>query len=305
MRIEYDRLRLYEKAIFLALLLIFICRIFLYGGMQQLDYFDYLIHKNSYTCVNAMICGENTQSVEIAFIRGSFGFISEKSIQYEIDGIMHIGSTKMYNDYENNENIVIAINNNNPKKIKRCIPYKKETTKDNVNPILISICISACIFFIFNKLVLLWRKYIDSKTSLTLLDEQVKKQETESLQKKEYILSLLKEVACNEELINKLEISVNDDFVWCLTKLSKTYVADNILLLNISENKEYEFVTETMKLRQQGLPKEYYVIAKVENNYLCGRADMDRLYCFSHALGITNTSYATIYDYIIEQIDKR
>lgn len=108
----------------------------------------------------------------------------------------------------------------------------------------------------------------------------------------------------NEKLIAELETPIHEDFLWCLEHLAKAERIKSILLLEVDEKGEYSFVAETIKLREQKLPKEFYVIAKTENNFLCGTAESSRVYSFSNVLGVTNTQYASLYDYIIEQIDK-
>ncbi|MCM1181021.1 MAG: SMI1/KNR4 family protein, partial [Clostridium sp.] len=177
------------------------------------------------------------------------------------------------------------------------------------------------IFFIGNECIFLILKFILKKrikrndnSSMQRMNEEKEisirfaGQETEK--KQEIILKSHKNMQDSNlpvddvaQTVMKYDIDFHEDFIWCLENLSGTCIANHILLLHINENQEYEFVAETMRQRQLGLPKPYYIIAKTDNNYLCGRADVGRVYCFSHALGITNTPYATIYDYIIEQSD--
>lgn len=61
--------------------------------------------------------------------------------------------------------------------------------------------------------------------------------------------------------------------------------------------------TKTNELRECGLLEKYYVISEQEGYYICGCKETPRLFCFSTNLGITNTIYEDIYDYILAQID--
>lgn len=274
------------------------------GLLQNVEYYLYTRNERKYSVITA-----NIQEMHEIKRSGRYSVFQWKwtDIIYEYENQNYSIAIHSYPELTDEKEIQIAVKRSEPQKVLRCIPYTL-TKKDKIK-IMVGLGFILCVIMavvIKNKI-----KEKRSEININLSQEKISKEDVERSQierKKEYLFSCVKdvkEVACDEELIYKLGTSVNEDFIWCLKNLSKTCVADSILLLNISENKEYEFVAETIKLRQRGLPKQYYVIAKVENNYLCGRADMDRLYCFSYSLGITNTSYATIYDYIIEQIDKR
>ena len=53
------------------------------------------------------------------------------------------------------------------------------------------------------------------------------------------------------------------------------------------------------------LLENYYVLVKCDRSYYCSCKENEQLYMFSKGAGITHTKYTTIYDYIIEQINKR
>ena len=67
--------------------------------------------------------------------------------------------------------------------------------------------------------------------------------------------------------------------------------------------KNFLFIKKTVELRQQGLPDEYCVIDEENGHYLCTRYGYKRIYCFSTNLGITNTTYEDVYDYILDKLD--
>ena len=93
-------------------------------------------------------------------------------------------------------------------------------------------------------------------------------------------------------------IAVNDDYIWCIANISENSLPSIGLLPLEGEN---SVVSETTRLREMGLPTEYCVIGK-RNNYFCQSQNSLRIYCFSTNLGITNTSYTDIYDYILESL---
>ena len=112
----------------------------------------------------------------------------------------------------------------------------------------------------------------------------------------------IEEIAYKKEMTGQLECPINEDFIWCLEYLSNCEQISDILLIRKDVYGEYEFITQTLNLREHGLPVDFYVVAKSSQYFLCGRGDSPRLYLFSESLGITNTKYESIFDYIIEQL---
>lgn len=294
------------KKVDIILLIIFSIEIIIFdmaqrGMLQNVEYYLYTRNEGKYCVITANI--KKTHEMKRSG-RYSAGQLIWADIEYEYGNQNYNLEVYSYPELTEESTIQIAVKKDNPRQILRCMPY--ELTKKNRIHIIFDICFIMCaLLFVIIKNKIIAR---NSKESIDFLQEKNSSQKTESCQnesKKEYILSHLKsneEVLYNKKLVSKLQVLVHEDFVWCLKRLSKTYLANGSLLLNINENGEYEFVSETVNLRERGLPKQYYVIAKVENNYLCGRADSHRIYCFSESLGITNTPYATIFDYIIKKI---
>ncbi|MDE6435157.1 MAG: SMI1/KNR4 family protein [Lachnospiraceae bacterium] len=270
------------------------------GPLQYVEYYVYASNIGQYSVVTAEV--EKTHRIEPhgrLILRWKWA-----DIVYEYGGQQYNATVHSYPELTEEREILIAVKTGNPQRVLRCVPYK--LTKKNEIHIIVFLSLIICmILFVIIKNKILEK---NSKVHTDSFKEEISKQEADKQKcerKKEYILSHLKsneEVLYNKELVSKLQVLVHEDFIWCLKYLSKTDVANNILLLGIDGNGEYEFVSETVNLRERGLPKQYYAIAKVENNYLCGRADSHRIYCFSESLGITNTPYATIFDYIIKKI---
>lgn len=88
-----------------------------------------------------------------------------------------------------------------------------------------------------------------------------------------------------------------------MLNLPETKVDRKLPLLKGDET-GFAFETETIRLREKGLPHEYYLIDKNDSHYYCCRESSERLYAYSQILGITNTPYSDIYDYILEKIQE-
>ena len=89
-----------------------------------------------------------------------------------------------------------------------------------------------------------------------------------------------------------------------LNDASEWYVDEGVsigdVILLKDENGKSACLKETEYLKQYGLPEDYYVIAVKESYWLCCCAKEECIYAFSITLGLTQTKYQSLYDYIIE-----
>ncbi|MCM1497039.1 MAG: SMI1/KNR4 family protein [Clostridium sp.] len=311
-RRRYDILKLYEKVFIVIFLLLFLGRIYLQGGIQLVSYVQYQINKSQYNIVEAQIIGIREYPL---YLRQSvFGEVVQMTITYEMNEVDFVNTVYFYDDKEIGTNIDIAVDKNNPNQIRCCI-------LDNVvyDKILKNF-ISLTIFFVANESIFLIFKLIlkkiiqkndnDSKKrigkekeiSIRVEDEEIEKRQKVILNSYKDIHGYNLSVDDIAEIIKKYDISFNKDYIWCLVHLSQEEIS-YYDLLPITGN--MSVVSETVRLRELGLPLKYYVIAKTGNNFLCGTAESSRVLSFSRALGITNTQYASIYDYIIEKTEER
>lgn len=313
MRSNFDTLRLYEKVFLLVLLAFTLCLYYLHGGMQQSSYYSYKINKDRYQITEATIVNAEVRYIPIRGDNPSFSFI-ETEVSYNVNGRNYSNKICTYDDKRDSETIMIAVNRYNAKKIRRCIPYS--AAKDNFLRITlwagkIMVC-ALVVIWMLNTVILYFRRKSDEK-AIRKVDESMRKKEeqrqAENLEKQKKILSFCSGQKENPNLKMQIEngmkksgVACNKDFVWCLTCLNGQKQFYPFLLLEQDDSGEFEFVKITMEIREMGLPHDYYVIAKDENNYLCGRTDSSRIFCFSKALGVTNTQYATIYDYILDKM---
>ena len=275
------------------------------GVLQNAEYYLYVANAKKYNVITADV--HKTHAIGYDYIGQPISW-KWADITYEYDNQNYDRVIHSYPELTDEENILIAVKEGNPEKVIRCIPY--ELSRKEKKSIVFSLCLIVGVILY----TVIENKVTEKKYRSTYKLQQKKnndEQESETYQiakKKLLIMSSVQgceEVPLDKELVMKLDNPIHEDFIWCLKYLSKTNVADDILLLHMNADGDYEFVAETIRLRQQGLPEQYYVIAIANNNYLCGSADSQRVYCFSQALGVTNTPYATVYDYIMEQIGLR
>lgn len=313
MGLGYDKLIFCEKVFFVMSLSVILFMLCICGGMQQMSYCYYKINEEQYQIVEAVVMETNEIPVTFRGYEEPFVAITEMQISYIANNRNYVKKIYLYDDKKEYKTIVIAINKNNADKVKRCIPYT--AIKDNyINIILRAgkvLGIAVSIFVLLN-LFILYRRKKDNEQLLQNMNEKLRKDEegkrTESFEKQELIKSYCSKnnakILSNEkimEIMKKLEIAFSDDYIWCLTNLAEQECFYPILLLEKKEGGEYEFERITLQLREQGLPHNYYIIAKNNGNYLCGCEKVSRIFCFSVSLGITNTQYATIYDYILKR----
>lgn len=301
--LDFEEKQKRAKITIFILLSVIILRIIFNGGIQQLEYYSYKMKQDRYIICQAVILDKE----DISWYIGKLKLVpnSKEKIEYEVDGEVYTKKVFSYPEYGVDEIIPIAVDADN--NIKRCIPYPIwNRPSDIIN------CVLFLVLFILGINVQNIAEGIhrvkNRKIQKEIQKEQNNKQESDAYQitkKKLCIMSIVQgceEVPFDKELVMKLDNPIHEDFIWCLKYLSKTNVADDILLLHMNTGGDYEFVAETIRLRQEGLPEQYYVITIADNNYLCGSADSHRVYCFSQSLGVTNTQYATIFDYVIEKI---
>lgn len=236
--------------------------------------------------------------------------IYQVKLEYQINGYTFYKWTDLYSDYSEGDHLKIAVLNNDFYGVERMVPYKlsKYAKRLYLKYIIFDVVLATILGIWWasdrrkqREALLEYNLKYGEKTNF---EQQAQKMREDIVSKREKILAFLGE---NKEILHdgkavKSTIPVHEDFLWCLQYLAQVERMKDILLIDTDENGEYKYVVETRKLRQQGLPEQYYVIAIADDNYLCGSADSQRVYCFSQSLGITNTQYATIFDYIIEKL---
>lgn len=273
----------------------------------EADYYKYCLTSKSYVVSTGII--DYVDEYEIKD-RGNEGFIMRRAVvSYDVDGKKYRAFNIRMSYKENNGSIIqIAINKNDPTKILRneFLPLSRGAQVLDI----------ACILFLLYNFIksLVYKEEYKKKKHKRVLNHmqeiKLKKQydmELQTMEKRTKLLHIMKnkgeknetEPEKIKECMMMHDIQWNIDWLWCLNNL----YPQEVFLLG-KEDGEYKFITLTLKLREQGLPSEYYVIGQEKEYFYCCRCDSMRVYTFSKSLGITNTPYADIYDYLIKLFEK-
>ncbi len=92
---------------------------------------------------------------------------------------------------------------------------------------------------------------------------------------------------------------MNRGSLWCIKKLS---ITNDFLLCSVDLQRDSECLKHTIIARNNGLENNFYIIDIEDNNYFCCNDETERVYVFSKQLGITNTQYSDIYDYLLDKL---
>lgn len=307
-KLDFEEKQKRVKFLLFIMLLVVAVRILSDGGEQQLEYGLYKMQQSKYQITQAEIY----EKKDISYYLGKFKLISvyEEKIKYEVDGEEYDKIVHSYSDYNIKDVVPIAVHIENKSNIKRCIPYSKwNNITCIINWILFFVILLFCINIkniansiqtIKKRKVSKWIKNKEKSTEMKIGEEDAQKQNR--------ILYIIKNADKKNEIESekiktcmlKNEIQWNNDWLWCLYNIR----LEELLLLQ-KEDGEYKFITLTLELRKNNLPPEYYIIHQENNYFLCCKYNSKRIYAFSKSLGITNTQYSNIYDYLLEVLEKR
>lgn len=269
------------------------------------DYYKYCLTSKSYTISTGII--DHIDEYEIIF-KGRSGIIIRRAVvSYEVNGREYRAFDISMSYKEDVGSVIqIAINKNDPTKILRNEFLPLELGAKSI--IVFDILYLLYLFGFINMPMSGWiKKKKQKRISKQLREFELKKQQDMELQireKQAKVLHIMKSknikngTECEKIKAGMLEheIQWNSDWLWCVNNL----YPEELFFLE-KEDREYKFIALTLNLREHGLPLEYYVIGQDRDCFYCCSSDSMRVFVFSNALGITNTPYADIYDYLIEQ----
>lgn len=291
-----------KTAIMGAIIAFIFVSTFNHGVIQSCGYFYFCVHKDSYVIVKAEI--KEIKKYSLTYRKADIFGIKKALVSYQIGNELHEGYTIEYPEKEEGDTIAIAVKNN---KIKRCEKYQF-TDEDKIlfRTILEILIFSYLFLFIISQIDKLYRKkHIHQVENRTKKAERKKQHdmELEIKKKQEQLLHIckgnveknLKKMEEIKDAMQRYEMQWNGEWLWCLTNI---YPEEQFLLGK--EEGEYKFIALTLDLKKQGMPMEYYVIGQEKDYVYCCKCDSMRVYAFSKSLGITNTPYADIYDYLIK-----
>lgn len=276
-------------------------------GVYEVDYYKYLFCKKSYT----ISLGKISQVDEyLISFRGQGGFVIRRAVvSYNVNGTEYTAFDIPISYKETEGSVIsVAINKKDYTNILRCefLPLSRGVQALDVFALLI---------LLYNLIKPPVHMHIKKKKEKQVLrqlnDDNVQKQRDLQLQiieKQKKILSfcnaesaqILRNVTLSE-VEHRMGVIFNESFKWCMLNLPQIIIDSEMPMLK-RDKKQFAFELETLYLREKGLPYEYYVIDKKDTYYLCCNGLEERVFAFSEGLGITKTSYADIYDYILEKI---
>lgn len=275
--------------------------------VHQIDYYKYSLYKKSY-----IICSSEIEKVDEYLIkfRGQGGLTIRRAVvSYEVNEKKYTAwdIPMSYLEKEGSK-ILVAVDNNDYSNVLRCefLPLSKSSKILNIIALLI---------LLYNSIKpTIYRKVKRNKERKVLKqfnDDSVKKQkemQVKIIEKQKKIL-----LFCNMEGIpvqrdigigeveNRLGTMFSESFKWCVLSLPPTIIDWKMPLLKMGQ-KQFIFESETLRLREKGLPHEYYLIDKKDSYYLCCKELEERVFAFSEVLGVTKTPYEDIYDYLLEKM---
>lgn len=269
--------------------------------LPKFEYLGYKYNTEKYLIVDADVL----ESSEITLLPGKFApLVSYRKniLKYTIDNVDYTQKTYSYPEVKEKSQIKIAVKIDNNTNIKRCIEYHLEEKQKIHLYIEIIVLVLFIILFLLNN-YFMHKKEKKMRYNEKDFDEQI-------LEKQLYILEHIRQSGgTEEELQKRLEfynskgIQFNSGTLWVLRKYGNAEEMKAIfnMLPLFNQNQYFDFL---MEMYEQGLPENYYVLVKCDRSYYCSCKENEQLYMFSKGAGITHTKYTTIYDYIIEQINK-
>ena len=284
---------------------IILIELYLNTVYPALEYFYYKRNAEKYIVVDADVIESRVVTV-VPGLHGSLISRRRNKVQYVLDGVEYTEKTYAYPDVEDPTRIKIAVNMDNPADVRRCIKWHWGKHAR----VLISIEI--VVFVVFTGIFCLAYHFQHKKETVYKTKGEYEKSFAYRVAEKQlYILEHMPQCKVTEDELRELTeglvekgIRFNQGTLWLIMHYGRSQEMSDILniLPLIGKGKYFDYID---KLYEQGLPENYYVLAEQDEKYYCCCADSERLYLFSRGVGITQTKYETIYDYIIEQINNK
>jgi len=279
------------------------------GLTQRMQYIQYKRNLSDYDVVWGTI-------IDNSYSTNHFGNIPiykkhMQTIAFTYNGVEHTVRTNAYGQYNIGDIVRVAVNKSNYTTVSRCIPY--EITKYEKELYVRNLIILLIVFalYIIDRRHFKFQEYKMKCNIKNDLAEKEKRYNEEILERQSLIFKHIPIEGCMEKelseqsiVFSNIKTKLNLGTLWLLEnyyKSEKMKKIFNLLSCMLSD----EYFEYLKRMYEQGFPENYYVLAEKNSNYYCCCKESERLYMYSKAIGITNTPYETVYDYIIEQIDKR
>ena len=285
-----------------------VTQLYLDSILPGLEYFYYKRNEEKYVVVDADVI----DSREVTVVPGRYGtsLITRRknTLKYIIDGVEYTRKIYTYPEVTEPTRIKVAVKKDKYTDIRRCVEYHWGRREGR----FLFICSFVLGIYIIIEYVPYYfqiredRKYVKehptSDHDMSFVEQVAEKQI--------YILEHMPQCKVTENELQKLTeglagewIKFNRGTLWMLTHYGKSQEMLDIfnLLPLIWEEKYCDYIK---KMREQGFPENHYILAEQDEKYYCCCEESERLYMYSRGVGLTQTKYGMIYDYIIEQIKR-
>lgn len=281
----------------------------------RISCWKYINNSDDYMVLDATVVAKKEELIRFGDTFPIFKIFQVK-LEYQINGYTFHHWTVLYSDYSEGDYFKIAVSKGAFYDIERMIPHRtskyakklyfKYILFDTVLAILLGIWWASD----KKKQREMLLEYNLKHGEITRFAQQEKEEKENIILMKEKILEYVHKNTENSENHTNIDIlkyqnndiHLNQGSLWYINKVSCYDITATRLFLTKCNNGEYEAISKTLELRKNGLPEEYYVVDTADTFYYCCRESSERLYAYSKAVGVTNTKYASIYEYIMEHM---
>ena len=251
----------------------------------------YRLDKNNYNVVHATV--EDAYEYDVGLtMGGGHGPIkilkyNRARIVYENNGKEYDAWTELFPEYQLGDHFDVAINNKKPDKPVRVSPFSIEVKPTGYYLawfycILLDVLLMIGIIYNIN---LIKKEDAGSSEYDVNKPTEIEQQKLNEIKRIEYQEKRIKQYIIDQHLVPDFEQAefVKDNFA--LNDACGWYVFQGCNIADICLVQEVDgqsvCVNETNKAWENGLPKEYYVIAIKDNYYLCCCTKDEFVYSFS------------------------
>lgn len=272
-----------------------------------IDYQMYCLNVDQYTLVEATVLEKRETTLIYGKSRPAVA-VTEIQVAINRNGTTQYKTMYTYPEKEVSDNITVAVLGNT---VRRCIPY--EFTDGDV-VYLIGYTLITFVFlasyWIGRKIEKVNEKLETQEINYTIVNDEIDDYMNLENKKKRVMelmamcsISFENASADKMEIEKQLECSVDMHFIWCLEQFHGSSFR-SLIFPFAPKKEEFSWIDVTKTFREQGMPKDCYAISYKDNTLLCCSASDKRIFAYSRYVGITNTKYFDIYDYIIECLEK-
>lgn len=300
-----------------VLLLIEVLAIYNLTLKRMISFKNYKINSENYILLNAKI---KEKKERIILYENILIFkIPMVKIEYQINKNTFCEWINYNFDCSQNDIIEVAVKKDNYSTIIPVIPHYLSKYEKSLyfKFFLVNIVVFLVIYIFFQrekkKKIESDKEYYKQSRIKTRYEEVREFNTIDKMKKKEMLIGIIcKNMSLKDTiLINDIKklyreenIKLNLESIWYLDIIESYKAYSSLLYLSIINDNSVLSIDITTDLWGQGLPREYYVIDVADNNYYCCKEDSERVYVYSRSIGITNTQYPDLFDYILAKLKR-